>query len=141
MATVKPTPTEIKEDLQQLDKTKKFLSFVQEFSKKIVVIAFIIYVITSIFSLYMVYVSYKEGCMISIDTLITETNTTFRDVIGGYIIKAALENVIKIGGDHFGKITTLKMSSLQKSMEDAGELTTENPILSEEAPMDEDITM
>ena len=30
-----------------------------------------------------------------IDTIITEANQTFRDVIGGYILKAATENISK----------------------------------------------
>ena len=33
-----------------------------------------------------------------LDTLISESNLTFREVIGGYIIKAATENAIKIAG-------------------------------------------
>jgi hypothetical protein len=48
----------------------------------------------------MIYLSMKvtgDASMVSL--LLTETNSTFRDVVGGYIIKAAVENAFKIGAE------------------------------------------
>lgn len=42
------------------------------------------------------------------NTFVTEVHTTFRDVIGGYIIKAAMENVLKIGGSYIERIFEVK---------------------------------
>lgn len=79
-----------------LQKGLGFFTWIQEFSKKIVVIAFFIYILMDIVSLIMVIISYKQtGDLMFIDTIIMEANQTFRDVIGGYILKAATENIGK----------------------------------------------
>ena len=38
----------------------------------------------------------------------TQIRDLFRDVIGGYIIKAAMENVLKIGGSYIERIFEVK---------------------------------
>lgn len=81
------------------NKSLSFFNWVQEFSKKIVSITFGIFVIINLYVLIIITVSYfQTGDLQYIETLITEANQTFRDVIGGYIIKAATENAIKIAG-------------------------------------------
>lgn len=79
-----------------VEKRLGFFSWIQEFSKKIVVISFCIYILMDIISLAMVILAYiNTGDLMFIDTIITEANQTFRDVIGGYILKAATENISK----------------------------------------------
>ena len=46
-----------------------------------------------------------------IDTFISEVHCTFRDVIGGYIVKAAAENVFKIGGSYMESYMQYKVTS------------------------------
>lgn len=78
----------------EITKQRKFMRWIQEFSKKIVVVFFITYlIILAILVLVIVKIGGRSG----IDTMTTEINETFRVVIGGYIIKAAVENAIKIG--------------------------------------------
>lgn len=83
-----------------MNKNTGFMSWVQEFSKKIVTITFIVFLIVNVFVLVMIALHYfaSGGDIIYLDQLLSETHITFRDVIGGYIIKAATENVIKITG-------------------------------------------
>lgn len=78
----------------EINKQRKFMRWIQEFSKKIVVVFFITYLIILAI---LVLVIVKIGGSAGIDTMTTEINETFRVVIGGYIIKAAVENAIKIG--------------------------------------------
>ena len=83
---------------------QSFFVWIQEFSKKIVFGAFLIYITTNIFTFLMIYLAFlNSGDVLSLDTLIIEANTTFRDVIGGYIIKALTENAIKISGSLIDK--------------------------------------
>jgi hypothetical protein len=84
-------------DEEELTKSNlSFFKWVQEFSKRIVIITFIIFIAIDIVSLLTVILAYLQtGTLNYIDTIIAETNQTFRDVIGGYIIKAATENVSK----------------------------------------------
>jgi hypothetical protein len=42
----------------------------------------------------------RQGTIQYLDTYISEIHLTFREVIGGYLIKAASENVVKIGGSY-----------------------------------------
>ena len=91
---------------ETIEKSTGFLSWIQEFSKKIVAVTFLIFVVVNIFVMIMIVIQYHTsgGELQYLETLITEVHNTFRDVIGGYIIKAATENVLKIGGgiiDHF----------------------------------------
>lgn len=84
-----------------IQKQIKFMSWIQEFTKKIVTITFLIFILSNIFYLVMILAQFSTTTSITyIDTFITEMHQTFRDVIGGYIVKAAAENVIKIGGGY-----------------------------------------
>ena len=86
---------------EKLNKAKlnnpTMLNWLWEFSKKIIVGLFVIYVITYIFTYALILLSAKYDWNISyLDTLITETNSTFKVIIGGYLIKSMAENVFKI---------------------------------------------
>ena len=84
---------------EMIKRNVDFFNWIQEFSKRIVTITFFIFVAIHIFILINLgYVYYTTKDLSYVDVLIQETNTTFRDVIGGYIIKAAAENTIKIIG-------------------------------------------
>lgn len=68
-----------------------------EFSKRVVVIMAALYFISFVYAM----VSCCWALSLAADTtalgtLITETNETFRVVIGGYLIKAGVENATKI---------------------------------------------
>ena len=92
---------------------RKFFQWIQEFSKKIVTITFVIFVIINIYSLVLVTFSYFTTYdLTTLSVLLTETHTTFRDVIGGYIIKAAAENSIKIIGSIIDKYYENKYASV-----------------------------
>ena len=104
------------DEVEALEKQKKFVNWVQEFSKKIVVMVFILYLISMFFSLILVYYSFKQGSISGIDTLITEINQTFRDVIGGYIIKAGVENAFKIAGNYFIGIYDAKLKAVKSKL-------------------------
>lgn len=109
---------------EQLNKSKlnnpTMLNWLWEFSKKIVVGLFVIYVLTYLFSWTLILLSGMYGWNITfLDTLISETNSTFKVVIGGYLIKSMAENVIKI------KNTTSTTSSndevVEENYEDGGQ--------------------
>lgn len=92
------------------DKTSRFFIWLQEFSKKVVAITFLIFIIINIFILTVIGLCYfNTGELMYLDTLISEANVTFREVIGGYIIKAAVENAIKISGAAVEKYWDYKM--------------------------------
>lgn len=105
-----------------LAKSNSFFNWMQEYSKKIISITFIIYVIINIYLLVMtIYVFQTTQEFQSLDTLITEINQTFREVIGGYIVKAAVENVSKYSGAIIDKWLELKLerSFNQRETEDS----------------------
>ena len=79
-----------------VERSNGFFTWVQTFTKKIVTITFFLFVIFQLFELLMILLQYTRGDLMYLDTFITETNETFRVVIGGYIIKAACENTVKI---------------------------------------------
>ena len=113
----------LKNATEEIEKNKKYISWVQEFSKKIVVIVFILYIAMSIISLALVI---STGA--PVDTIITEINTTFREVVGGYIIKAAIENAVKIGGNYYVGVADAKLTAMKKRMginDEESSITTE----------------
>lgn len=112
---------------EQLNKSKlnnpTMLNWLWEFSKKIVVGLFVIYVLTYLFSWALILLSGMYGWnIIFLDTLISETNSTFKIVIGGYLIKSMAENVIKI------KNTTSTTSSDDEVVDENYEGDEENEI-------------
>lgn len=106
----------LEKEIKDAEKQKRFIVWVQEFSKKIVVVIFIFYIITSLASLALVYASYTQGFMSGIDTLIAENNATFRDIVGGYIIKAAIENAVKIAGNYYIGITDARLRAMKNQL-------------------------
>lgn len=97
-----------------ISENKSFIQWVQEYSKKIVTITFILFVIIEFVSLLMILIEYiRIGDSVHLDILIQEANLTFREVIGGYIIKAAMENVSKGFGMIADKYFQYKMDSLE----------------------------
>lgn len=105
------------EDLQDLEKTKKNFLWVQEFSKKIIVAIFLIYVLYNIVSIIILSYSAYIGAISGFETLTTEINETFRLIVGGYLIKAGLENITKIGGSYYDNVNKIR---LQKMREEQG---------------------
>lgn len=79
-----------------------------EFSKKVVTTAFLLYVSVTLYSLVGTYKAMLiVGDTTAMAAFITEMNETFRVVVGGYMLKAAGENVAKIVTAYLekGKIT------------------------------------
>ena len=95
-----------------VESSTSFFKWTQEFTKKIVTIAFIIFVLVNAFVLSILLLSYlTTGELQYLDILISESNQTFRDVIGGYIIKAATENIVKISGSIIDRLLDIKYKS------------------------------
>lgn len=94
-----------------IEKSNKFFNWIQTFTKKIVTITFVLFVVFQLFNLLLIFMEYQRGSLLFLDTFITESNETFRVVIGGYIVKAACENTIKI-------ITSLISSYLNKKYQE-----------------------
>lgn len=115
---LEPSKESLSEEIKTIEKNKKYVSWIQEFSKKIVVVTFLLYFITSIFSIVLVYLSFQSGSISGIDTLIVETNNTFRDIIGGYIIKSAIENAVKIGGNYYIRMANNKLNILESKIKE-----------------------
>ena len=70
---------------------KQPVKWLWEFSKRVVVITAVLYFISCAYALII--------CAIWQDTgTISEANETFRGVVGGYMIKAGVENALKIAG-------------------------------------------
>ena len=73
------------------------MSWLWEFSKKVVWTVTILYAVSFVFSML---ISWQEvqflGNTAAITTLITEANETFRVVVGGYMINEGVENACKI---------------------------------------------
>lgn len=72
--------------------------WIWEFSKKVIRVVTILYVISFVYSIVATFyfISVSATYATCLDTLITETNETFRYIVGGYLIKAGIENVTKI---------------------------------------------
>lgn len=107
----------LEDDIKDLEKTKKNFLWVQEFSKKIIVAIFLVYIIYCIISILLLVYSAYNGTISGFETLTTEINETFRLIVGGYLIKAGLENVTKIGGNYYDNVNKIK---IQKMREDQG---------------------
>ncbi len=73
---------------------KKPVKWLWEFSKRVVVITAALYFISCAYAL-IVCALWQDTA--TIGTLISEANETFRVVVGGYMIKAGVENALKIG--------------------------------------------
>ena len=108
---------DIQTDIKSVEKTKKTVIWMQEFSKRVVSIIFLIYVGVTLYTSVMIYLAMQatgDASMVSL--LLTETNSTFRDVVGGYIIKAAVENAFKIGGNYYVGAADAKLKALKERL-------------------------
>lgn len=146
-----------KKDKQYIDeeeaskRTISFFNWIQEFSKKIITITFYIFVIINIYVLIIIWLAYNNsGDTLYLDTLISETHLTFREVIGGYFIKAATENALKIAGSIIESFLKYKLkkeynitvtdedySSVNESIDDPDFIEEENVEIEEDYPEDE----
>ena len=103
-------------------KEKAPLLWLWEFSKKVVMIAFLVYVITFLYSLVMaLYAMQLTADATAISTIITEFNESFRVVVGGYMLKAGGENVVKITTAYLDKKERKKAAPDQTEEQDAPE--------------------
>ena len=103
-----------KKDAEAVEKSKKTMVWIQEFSKKVTTVIFIVYILMTAFNAAMIYISMKlTGMTSGLETMITETNETFRNVVGGYLIKAGIENAVKIGGNYYVGVADAKLRALR----------------------------
>lgn len=102
------------DDDKVINKTKKNFLWVQEFSKKVIVALLIIYVLYFAACVYFLYKMLMAENITGFETLTTEINETFRFIVGGYLIKAGIENVSKITGNYYGSISKLKILNMKK---------------------------
>lgn len=132
-------------------RTISFFNWIQEFSKKIITITFYIFVIINIYVLVIIWLAYNNsGDTLYLDTLISETHLTFREVIGGYFIKAATENALKIAGSIIESFLKYKLkkeynitvsdeedNTVDESIDDPDFIEEENREIEEDYPEDE----
>jgi len=75
----------------------KFFDWTVSYTKKIVQVSFTLFVFVNIYILGMISLVYwREGSVLYLDLLLNRVYDMFINVIGGYIIKSATENSIKI---------------------------------------------
>ena len=89
-----------------------FMGWIQSFTKKIVSIFSVLYIIIVIIMVSMLAYNIHNGLSDGFDTIVTEINETFRVVIGGYLIKAGVENGFKITGEFLSRINKQKLKML-----------------------------
>ena len=110
-----PSKEELKKVIDNVEQQSKFVTWIQSFTKKTVVIVFALYILCTIISIIMMFLSYYLlGESISTDTFITENNETFRIVIGGYLIKSGVENGLKISGNYYLGVSKARLDLLRK---------------------------
>jgi len=97
-------------------------NWIQEFSKKIVTITFIIFVVVHIYILIIFGVEYfTVGNIEDVTTLLSETHITFREVIGAYFVKAAVENCPKVIGSIVDRYLDKKYPCIDRNEEKENE--------------------
>lgn len=73
------------------------VSWLWEFSKKVVWTVTLLYIVSFVFAMVLCWRELQFiGNTAAITTLITESNETFRVVVGGYLIKAGIENAARL---------------------------------------------
>lgn len=108
---------EYEKELKKVEKHKSTFMWITEFSKKVITVIFIAYILMTIFMAVMIYLSMKfTGMIVGLDTIITEMNTTFRDIVGGYLIKAGVENAVKIGGNYYVGVADARLRELRERL-------------------------
>ncbi len=73
--------------------SNSILNWLWEFSKKVVIFVTFCYFIHCIYITVMIN-TVPDSAVLS--TLVTESNETFRVIIGGYLLKSGIENAVKI---------------------------------------------
>lgn len=104
----------LEDDIKQVEESKNYISWIQSFSKKIVTITFLLYLLLNLVILIVSLFQVHIGGAPSFDTIYSEINETFRVVIGGYLIKAGIENAFKIGGSYMVGVSDAKLSALKE---------------------------
>lgn len=104
----------LQEEINAVESNKKYFVWVQSFSKKVVIITFGVYIILSFLSSILIWLTYRQGNVYGLDTIISEINLTFRDVVGAYIVKSGVENACKIAGNYFVGISDARLEVLRK---------------------------
>lgn len=99
-----------------------FLSWLQSFTKRVVTAFSTLYLCVVIVLIIMLFVQLKNGYTDGITTMISEINETFRVVIGGYLIKAGVENGFKITGSFLANINKAKLEAMNVTPESSDEL-------------------
>lgn len=110
------TSDDLLKEKDNIEKQRKFMNWISEFSKKVIFFTFILYVINNLFCLYLVFISFNQGNPSGIDAFISESNITFREICGGYLIKAAVENAIKIACGYYVKISNIKLDKIKQQL-------------------------
>lgn len=83
---------------------KQFIAKTLKFTEKVIVCVTLLYVFNWFVSVCLICLAIKETANFAyLDTLITETSTTFRDIVGIAIIKFGVENIFKYN-DFGGKV-------------------------------------
>lgn len=83
---------------------RRFLEKTLKFTETVVVWVTLLYVVNWLVSVILIAVAIHETMNFAyLDTLITETSQTFRDIVGLAIIKFGLENIFKYN-DFGGKV-------------------------------------
>lgn len=101
------------EDIKKNQEASNYITWIQSFSKKIVSITFVMYLIITVVVLAILIINTKAGNG-DISNVYSEINETFRVVIGGYLIKAGIENAFKISGNYLVGISGTRLKLLQK---------------------------
>ncbi len=100
---------------QMMNNQIEFMSWTQNFTKVIVSLTFFLFFVSNV--TYMIFLAlefYFNKDLSYIDTFIMEMHNSFRDVIGGYLIKSATENVIKISGSYINTYMQSKAEVIRK---------------------------
>lgn len=105
-----------------------FMSWLQSFTKKIVTVFSILYVLIIIVLVSMLGIQLHAGFSDGLSTMITEINETFRVVIGGYLIKATIENGFKITGSFLCGINKSKIDAMLDNSSDESTEDNEDPL-------------
>ena len=99
--------------------TKKAASWIWTCTKVVIIILTAIYVTNWLYSAVVITIAIiQTGQFSYLDSLIVETNETFRKIVEGYLIKTAFENVFKFN-DFGGKVRS-------KGGEDTNVLTSDD---------------
>jgi hypothetical protein len=118
---------DIKKELEKAEAGENYITWIQSFSKRIVTITFCLYLVVNMVVLFICIFSTLQGGA-DISTLYAEINETFRVVIGGYLIKAGIENAFKISGNYYVGIANAKLKMLKEKLGQDTEECEDQPV-------------